>query len=127
MYTAFYGFGDTLSGGFGSSIECRDGLHIQQGLWPSNKEGSSNFRELKNLVDVVEEEAHEGYLKGAELCLFTDNSNAESCFHKGSSSSKLLHELVLRLRKMEFDFNFTLYIVHVAGTHMIAQGTDGLL
>jgi hypothetical protein len=127
MHTAFYGFGDALSGGFGSSIEHQDGLYIQQGLWPSNKEGSSNFYELKNLVDVVEEEAHEGYLKGVELWLFTDISTAESCFHKGSSSSKILHESVLKQRKMEFEFDFTLYIVHVACTCMIAQVTDGLL
>jgi hypothetical protein len=127
VHTAFYRFGDASSGGFRSSIECRDGLYIRQGLWPSNKEGSSNFCELKNLVDVVEEEAHEGYLKGAQLWLFTDDSTTESCFHKGSSSSELLHKLVLKLRKMEFDFNFTLYVVHVAGTRMIAQGTDGLL
>ncbi len=74
-------------------------VYIQQGLWPSNEEGSSNFRELKNLVDAVKEEAHEGYLKRAELWLLTDNSTAESCFHKGSPSSKRLHELVLKLRK----------------------------
>jgi hypothetical protein len=127
VHTAFYGFGDTSSGGFRSSIEHRDGLYIRQGLWPSNKEGSSNLCALKSLVDVVKEEAHEGYLKGAELWLFTDNSTAESCFHKGSSSFELLHELVLKLRKMEFDFDFTLYVVHVVGTHMIAQRTDGLL
>jgi hypothetical protein len=54
VHTTFYGFGDASSGGFGSSIECRDGLCIQQGLWPSNKEGSLNFCELKNLVDGVE-------------------------------------------------------------------------
>ncbi len=39
---------------------------------------------------------------------------------------KLFHELVLRLRKTELEYDFTLHIVHVAGTRMIAQGTDGL-
>jgi hypothetical protein len=28
---------------------------------------------------------------------------------------------------MEFDFDFTLYLMHVASTHMIVQGMDGLL
>ncbi len=49
---------EMLVGGFGSSIKCRDSLYIQQGLWPSDKEGSLNFCELKNLVGAVEEEAH---------------------------------------------------------------------
>ena len=31
-----------------------------------------------------------------------------------------------RLRKLELDARFTLYVVHVAGTRMIAQGIDGL-
>ena len=67
-----------------------------------------------------------GYLQGLELWLFTDNSTAESCFHKGGSSSQHLHDLVLRLRKLELDARFTLYVVHVAGMRMIAQGTDRL-
>ncbi len=41
-------------------------------------------------------------------------------------SSKTLQELVLRLKRVELEAEFTLFIVHVAGTRMIAQGTDGL-
>ncbi len=58
--------------------------------------------------------------------MFTDNSTAESCFFHGGSSSKLLHELVLRLRKTEMKYGFTLHVVHVACTRTIAQGMDGL-
>ena len=47
-------------------------------------------------------------------------------FLRGGSSSKLLHKLILRLSKTELEYDFTLYVVHVAGTRMIAQGTDGL-
>ena len=32
----------------------------------------------------------------------------------------------MRLRKCELDQGFILHVVHVAGTRMIAQGTDGL-
>ncbi len=103
------------------------GLHKRFGLWGKDEEAeSSNYRELCNLVDTVEDEAKEGYLKDVELWLFTDDSTAESCFFKGGSSSKLLHHLVLRLRKAEMNYGFTLHVVHVAGTRMIAQGTDGL-
>jgi len=76
-------------------------------------------------VETVEEEAENGHLRNAELWLFTDNSTAESCFVRGSSTSKLLHNLVLRLRKVELKAGMTLHVVHVAGTRMIEQGTDG--
>jgi len=61
-----------------------------------------------------------------ELWLFKDNSTAESCFYKGSSTSPLLHELIVRLRNVEMDIGFKLYMVHVSGTCMINQGTDGV-
>ena len=127
VYRAYYGFVDASSGGFGASVERPDGTHARNGLWGRDAEdASSNYRELRNLVETVEEEAAQGHVRNCELWIFTDNSTAESCFHKGSSSSKLLHELVLRLRKVEMDSGMTLYVVHCAGSRMIAQGTDAL-
>ena len=58
--------------------------------------------------------------------MFTNNSTAESCFFWRGSSSKLLHKLVLRLRKAKLEHKFALHVVHVAETRMIAQGTNGL-
>jgi hypothetical protein len=104
-----------------------NGLHRQYRLWGADKDHQiSNYRELGNLVDAVEEEAAEGYPKNGEFWLFTDNSMAKSCFYRGSSSSKLLHDLLLRLRKAETHHGFVLHVVHVAGARMIAQGTNGL-
>jgi hypothetical protein len=51
---------------------------------------------------------------------------AESCFFKRGSTSKLLHELILRLKKAEIQYGFVLHMVHIAGTCMIEQGTDSL-
>ncbi len=125
--TAYYSFGDASLAGFGSTVERPDGLQGRYGLWGADEEHqSSNFRELRNLVETVEEEAAAGYLKDGELWLFTDNSTAESCFYKGGSSSKLLHDLMLHLRKAKIHYGFVLHVVHVAGARMIAQGTDGL-
>ncbi len=113
--------------GFGATIERLEGLHGHFGLWGRDEEGqSSNYRELRNLVETVKEEALAGYLTNRELWIFTDNSTAESCFFKGGLSLKLLHELVLRLRKLEMSVGCVLHMVHVAGTRMIEQGTDGL-
>jgi hypothetical protein len=123
-----YGFGDASAAGFGATVDRPGrGLFGRFGIWGKDAEdGSSNYRELRNLVETVEEEAAEDYLEGGELWIFTDNSTAESCVHKGGSTSAVLHELVVRLRKCELDQGFVIYVVHVAGTRMIAQGTDGL-
>ena len=90
-------------------MERPGGIQGRFGLWARDVEDeSSNYRELRNLVDTVEEEATAGHLTDGELFLFTDNSTAESCFSRGGSLSKLLHELVLRLRKLEMDYGFAL-------------------
>ncbi len=125
--TAYYGFGDASSGGFGSTVERPGGHYRRFGLWEKDsEEQSSNYQELCNLVKTVEEEANKGHLRSRELWLFTNNSTAENCSFQGGSSFKLLDELVLQLRKAKLEHKFTLHVVHVAGTRMIAQGTDGL-
>ena len=58
--------------------------------------------------------------------MFTDNTVAERAFFRGTSRSRTLFDLVLRLRQLEMRTNSRLHVVHVAGTRMIAQGTDGL-
>jgi hypothetical protein len=125
--TAYYSFGDASSGNFGATVERPGRLHGLFGLWgKDHKEQSLNYQELRNLVNTVKEEANEGHLRDGELWLFTDNSTAKSCLFRGGSSSKLLHELVLCLRKAEMKHGFALHVVHVARTRMITQGTDGL-
>lgn len=137
-----YGFGDASKHGFGSSIELPDKSIIwRHGQWrleeeyqktkpedgPSlMEERSSNYRELRNLVEVLESAFNEGLLLSREVFMFTDNSTAESAFFKGTSSSELLFELVLRLRKLEMSGQCVIHMIHVAGTRMIYQGTDGL-
>ena len=129
-------FGDASGGGFGSSWESTrksdlpdsDGhVGFRFGTWDhTSSDKSSNYREMRNLVETLEAMASEGELAGYELFLFTDNSTAESAFFKGSSSSKDLFELVLRLQKLEMNQSCRIYVSHVAGTRMIAQGSDGL-
>ena len=122
----FYGFGDAAGAGFGSTVKGDDGTTLRVGVWGKDAEDeSSNFKELTNLVETTEEEVASGRLKNAEFFIFTDNSTAESCFYKGSSTSKLLHALVLRLRSLELKYGLTIHMVHVSGKRMIAQGTDG--
>jgi len=87
---------------------------------------SSNYRELRNLVDAVEAGVASGDLADAELFVFTDNSTAEGAYSKGNTDSPLLFDLVLRLRCLDMSGGLRLHVIHVAGTRMVAQGTDGL-
>jgi hypothetical protein len=110
----FYGFGDASGKGRGSTTQGfktvhhpdagkgpSTGLIYKVGVWGSDVDDeSSNFRELANLVEDTEEEARIGNLTETEYYLFTDNSTAESAFYKGTSSSKKLHSLILRLQKL---------------------------
>ena len=123
-----YGFGDAAKAGFGASFEDRDGsLWYRLGVWGKDEEEeSSNYRELKNLVEALESRGESGMLGGMELFFFTDNSTAEATYYKGSSSSKKLFKLIVRLRNLELSQGCKIHLIHVAGTRMIHQGTDGL-
>lgn len=126
VFAALYGFGDASKKGFGSTTSREGGkVRYRIGVWGKDAEDeSSNYRELRNLVEAAEEEARKGNLANTEFFLFTDNLTAESCFHKGNSSSKLLHELVLRLRTLEVQHSVIIHLIHVSGERMKAQGTD---
>ena len=59
----------------------------------------------------------ENYKGLSGLC--KDNATAESACTKGSSSSKLLFQLILRLWKLEMQSGCKMHVSHVAGTCMI--------
>jgi hypothetical protein len=82
---------------------------------------------LYNLVIKVEELVRNGTIRrGTEIFVFTDNFVAERAFYNGSAKSRLLHELVTRLRKLEMEGAIFIRFIWIAGTRMIEQGTDGL-
>lgn len=61
-----------------------------------------------------------------EIFLFMDNWTAEAAFHKGTSSSKPLFDLVLCLHLIQLHHELFVHVVHVVGTRMRSQGMDGL-
>jgi len=126
--TVCYGFGDASGEGFGSCFLLSDGMTtFRHGSWGADAETvSSNYRELLNLVETLEEGVHLGDLHLSEVFIFTDNSSAEGCFYKGNSPSRTLFYLILRLRLLEMTGQLRLHMIHVAGSRMIDQGTDGL-
>ena len=127
IYIARYGFADASKSGFGSTIETKNGIVYRYGTWGlDGEEQSSNFRELKNLALCLELEISNGNIKGSEVFIFTDNSTAESAYYKGTSSSRALLDIVFKLRRLEFSEGLKIHFIHIAGSRMIAQGTDGL-
>ena len=123
-----YGFADAAKAGFGATIQdSEQGLWYRLGVWScAEAEESSNYRELANLVETLEEHITTSDAKGIELFIFTDNSTAEAAFYKGTSSSIKLFDLVVRLKSLEMDHSCLIHFVHIAGTRMISQGTDGI-
>ena len=127
VVTIVYGFGDASGSGLGATFTCGGGFNFRIGVWGS-EEGpeSSNWKEFTNIVESLEDEAEAGNLSASEVYMFTDNSTVESCAAKGSSSSPKLLGLVIRLHGLMTRSGTKIHIFHVAGTRMIAQGTDGV-
>ena len=122
-----YGFGDASGAGFGSSFAKDGKIFYQHGVWANYlSEASSNYRELRNLIESLRLDCESGKLKDCQIFLFTDNWVAEACYHKGMSSSEALYTLILELQLLEMKYNLYISLIHVAGKRMIAQGTDGL-
>jgi hypothetical protein len=123
-----YGAADASGEGFGSTLHPlgMDPL-LRQGFWCTEaSEQSSNWRELRNLLDAVKQECKIGRLAGRELWLATDNSTAAAAYHHGASTSRALHELVTELRLLALRGNFVVNIFHISGTRMIEIGVDAL-
>ena len=80
---------------------------------------------------TIESMIEEGIVSGdlaakAEIFILIDNSVGKAAFYKGNSTSEAQFNLVLRLWLLDMQGNIKLQLLHVAGTHMIEQGTDGL-
>ena len=56
----------------------------------------------------------------------TDNLVSYYVINGGCSRVPTLHELVMEIKALEIELGFHLEVVHVPGTLMIEQGTDGL-
>ena len=75
VHVVRYGFGDASKAGFGSTIQVKGGISFRYGTWTEQgNEASSNFRELENLAQTLEDEIKNNRLAGTEVFLFTDNA-----------------------------------------------------
>jgi hypothetical protein len=123
-----YAFTDASGLGFGDTFLMRGNIEYTIGVWGSAVEAeSSNYRELRNTVDAIERHALDGKLSESMIFFCTDNSTVENALYHGRSrESRLLHELVVRMKVLEAHYGFKLLVIHVSGKRMQAQGTDGV-
>jgi len=121
--SAKYMGGDASDKGFGNDLIVEGVCHAEFGCWSGDVEAEdSNFKELFNLVNAIENAYHAGHLKATELFVFTDNAVAEGAYYNGGSNrNKKLNALVFRLWDLQMTGDFT-----IAGTRMIECGIDGL-
>ena len=108
-------------------------MRMWMGTWaPHVHVFSSNWRELKTLLLTLEQEVKTlttlGTSRFADLTLlyFTDNMTTYYVTMSGSSTSPRLHSLVKQIKLMELQLRCHLEVIHVPGTTMICQGTDGI-
>ena len=131
---AHYELGDAFKRGVGSGVympkEVSDGMddghvrvHARTGVWcEEHQRKSSNNKEPRNMVEVVEEEVEVKRMEEVELIFLTDNSVAEAIYYQGNSIDKDILELMLRLVYLELRGCFILKIIWIAGTRQIARG-----
>lgn len=103
-------------------------LEAWMGTWrPVVHSFSSNWKELRTLVHSLDRlAARDDGPTRCTLFYFTDNLVTYYIVTGGSSSSSELQKLIRRIKLLELQLNLKLEVVHVPGTHMITQGTDGL-
>jgi hypothetical protein len=93
-----YGFGGASGEGVGSIIILDGVVEWESGSWKEfYKTESSNRREFEKLVQRLETFAQAHLGAALEVFMFTYNYVTECAYFRGTSSSPILFDLVLRL------------------------------
>jgi hypothetical protein len=124
-------WGDGSGTGTGGTMEIQ-GLEMKlwMGSWtPRIAVFSSNWRELRTLGLTLEQLLDDPQLRKATedttVFYFTDNLVTYYVVNGGCSRTPSLHELVRAVKLAAQKLGIRLEVIHVPGTAMILQGTDG--
>ena len=104
-------------------------LDVWRGVWSLPVLSfSSNWKELRTLLTTLENEQTNclGRITHRRLLYLTDNMVTYDVFRRGTSKSTPLWNLLLRIKLLELQLHCHLQVIHVPGTILIRQGTDGL-
>ena len=83
---------------------------------------------MRTLLQTLQNEKSKGGIRvrNRRLLYFTDNMVTYDVFRRGSSKSTPLWKLFLQIKLLEIELECLVQVLHVPGTTMILQGTDGL-
>ena len=104
-------------------------LNVWMGTWDGTVvSASSNWKEMCTLKQTLENERIRGgdCVRHRRLLYCTDNMVMCDIFRKGNSKSTTLQKLFLEVKLLEVILQCHLFLIHVPGTTMIREGTDGL-
>lgn len=103
-------------------------LEAWMGVWNGIVHSfSSNWKELRTLVISLKRHRDSGKpVRGRVLWYLTDNQVTYDICRSSTSSSRELLKLVREIRLLELELGCRVEVLHVPGTLMIRQGTDGL-
>ena len=123
-------WGDGSGTGGGGTLELDDdapNLEFWMGTWsPHVASFSSNWKELRTLLEMLRREQGTMRLCNGIMFYFTDNLVTYYIVQGGSSSSTELHKLIRMIKQLESRLGCQVEVIHVPGKLMIRQGADGL-
>jgi len=105
------------------------GITPFMGVWsPEVHSFSSNWKELKTILVSLQRSAQDdpSSVRNRLIIYFTDNMVSYDIIRKRRSKIAKLHQLVCEISSLEVSLDCSLICIHVPGTTMILQGTDGL-
>jgi hypothetical protein len=103
------------------------GIELWMGVWGARaKSNTSNWKEARTILESLLQERTTGRLRGRLVFSMTDNLVCYYIVNQGSSRNPDLHQLVREIKDACVELGCQLEVVHVPGTIMIDQGTDGL-
>ena len=104
-------------------------LDVWMGTWSGTVvQSTSNWKEMCTLKQTLQNEMNNGQkrVQHRRLIYCTDNMVMCDIFRKGVSKSDSLQKLFLEVKLLEIQLECHLLLIHVPGTTMIREGTDGL-
>jgi hypothetical protein len=124
-------FGDGSGTGTGGTVQYEEGAPFEMwlGTWhPRLFHFSANWKEMRTLLATLERAKAQNRTDvcGITFFYFTDSMTVYCAVTKGSSSSPGLHGMVEKIKKLEIELGCHLEVVHVPGTTIITERTDGL-
>jgi hypothetical protein len=117
--------------GTGGTVQYRnvEPLDMWMGVWsPRVYRFSSNWKEMRTLLATLEhvKATRRADITNVTFFYFTDNIVTYFAVTARSSTSPGLHSMVEAIKKLEIELGITLEVVHVPGTTIIKERTNGL-